>query len=518
VSIKTNRVFGKNSWIFLFGVATIVLIFLLNKGYIIDRYFLGEHTLPILFGIATIIVVVLLNTVSIITRYVLREHVGPFLFGIATIIFVFMLNIVFRDFGRLLGKGLPVGVVIKFFGYNLAWIVALAIPMSVLVATLIAFGRLSSDHEITALKASGIHFYRLITPVLIIACFLTWGMELFNNLVLPRANHEVRRLYSGISMTRPTLTLEPNVFFNEIRNCSMLVREVNNKDNVLKGIIIHDNRDPKQSKIYTAESGRLEFSKEQKRMNFLLFNGETHEVDNETFEYYRKVKFEKHLVSIEVRDMVFEDRPSSYRGDREKSAEMMMEDIQKNEEAIRDRENRIMVTVKRDFDRIFPNSIWTEDIADSISFGPYSGKYWSIRGDQRVKSIFSQVQGEVRIIRGLKRAISSLKVEIYKKRSIPFACIIFVLIGAPLGIMARRKGFAIGGALSLAFFLVYWAFLIAGEQLADRMIIGPVMAMWGPNVIVGIFGIYLVIRTVRETTFIPWDRWQHRFLRIRGRE
>ena len=176
MSIKTNRILGKHSGIFLFGVATIVLIFLMNKGYIIDRYFLGEHTMPILFGIATIIVVVLLNTVSIITRYVLREHVGPFLFGIVTIVFVFMLNIVFRDFGRLLGKGLPVGVIIKFFGYNMAWIVALAIPMSVLVATLIAFGRLSSDYEITALKASGVHFYRLITPVLIIAWLLTWGM------------------------------------------------------------------------------------------------------------------------------------------------------------------------------------------------------------------------------------------------------------------------------------------------------------------------------------------------------
>ena len=223
------------------------------------------------------------------------------------------------------------------------------------------------------------------------------------------------------------------------------------------------------------------------------------------------------MVSIDVKDMVFEDRPSSYRGDREKSSEMMMEDIRKNEEAIRDREGRIMVTVKRDFDRIFQNSIWTEGIADSSSFGSYSNKNWSVRGDQRVKAIFSHVQGEVRVIKGLKRAISALKVEIYKKSSIPFACVIFVLIGSPLGIMAQRKGFATGGALSLVFFLVYWALLIAGEQLADRMIIGPVMAMWGPNVIVGIFGIYLVIRTVRETTVIPWDRWQHRFLRIWGR-
>ena len=105
--------------------------------------------------------------ISIITRYIIREHAGPFFFGLTTIVFVFLLNIVFRDLGRLLGKGLPIGVVLEFFGLNLAWIAALAIPMAVLISTLMTFGRLSSDSEIAALKASGIHLYRLITPVLI---------------------------------------------------------------------------------------------------------------------------------------------------------------------------------------------------------------------------------------------------------------------------------------------------------------------------------------------------------------
>ena len=109
-----------------------------------------------------------------------------------------------------------------------------------------------------------------------------------------------------------------------------------------------------------------------------------------------------------------------------------------------------------------------------------------------------------------------MRVEIHKKYSIPMACIVFVLIGAPLGIMARQGGMAIGGGLSMVFFLIFWAFLIGGEQLADRMIIGPVFAMWAPNDIVGIGGIYLVIRSVKETRFIHWDRW-NRWVKRMGR-
>lgn len=125
-----------------------------------------------------------------------------------------------------------------------------------------------------------------------------------------------------------------------------------------------------------------------------------------------------------------------------------------------------------------------------------------------------RIQGEVNVVRGYRRAISSLRVEIHKKYSIPLACIVFVLVGAPLGIMGRQGGLAVGGGLGLVFFLIYWTFLIGGEQLADRRIVGPAVAMWAPNVLVGLGGVYLVVRTVREVTFIPWKRWGHWFYRI----
>jgi len=443
--------------------------------------------------------------VFIVTRYILKEHAGPFLFGLMAIVFVFLLNIVFRDLGRLLGKGLPAGIVAEFFILNLAWIVALAVPMSVLVATLMAFGRLSADSEIAALKASGVHLYRLIAPVLVVAMVLAIGMERFNNTVLPELNHRVRRLYNDISKKRPTLTLEPHVFFDEIPKYSLLVKEVN-RENALKEIIVYDYSDPKKSKTVIAERGQLEFNEQQETMMLTLFNGEIHEAELENLADYHRVTFERQLLSIPVPNMALKRSNSKFRGQREKTIEMLKADVQQNLESLRIRENQIREIVRRDHEGVFPDGVWSSE-TEQEGTRPVYGNILDRNVRRKLRQINQQLEGELRIIRSYLRSISSLRVEIHKKYSIPMACIVFVLIGAPLGIMARQGGMAIGGGLSMVFFLIYWAFLIGGEQLADRMIIGPVFAMWAPNAIVGISGIYLVIRSIKETRFIHWDRW-----------
>ena len=133
--------------------------------------------------------------------------------------------------------------------------------------------------------------------------------------------------------------------------------------------------------------------------------------------------------------------------------------------------------------------------------------YRSSQPRRNTRKVFQQLQGENRTIETIRKSISGLWVEIHKKYSIPITCIIFVLVGVPLGIMVRQGGFAIGGSLGLVFFILFWAFLIGGEQLADRRMLSPIVAMWAPNILVGIGGIYLVMRSVRESTFVPWEKW-----------
>ena len=444
---------------------------------------------------------------SIITRYIIKEHIGPFLFGLSTIVFVFLLNIAFRDLGKLLGKGIPAGVILEFFMLNLAWILALAIPMAVLIGTLMAFGRLSADNEISALKANGVNLYHLIFPVVIASCVLCVLMERFNNCVLPDFNHRVRLLYSDISRKRPTLTLEPHVFFDDIRDFSMFVHGIEDNGNILKEIIIYDTSDPELNKTIFAEWGQIRI--EGERMVLTLFNGEIHEIEVKNLENYKRLKFDRQVLSEDVPNLILKRSESEHRGDREKSANMMKADIGRIRTTLEQRYDRVRDIVKKDMAKVFPEHLWNtqaDSLEEKIKVSGLTGNVSGRSTGTGVRRIHQQLESEVKVIHGYMKSIDRKRVEIHKKYSIPVACIVFVLIGAPLGIMGRHGGMATGGGMSLTFFLIYWAFLIGGEQLADRRIMSPIVAMWSPNILVGSMGVYLVIRTVKEMTFIPWEQ------------
>ena len=127
----------------------------------------------------------------ILSRYILRQHVGPFVFGFSVITLIWILNLLFKELNRILSKGLPPLVVAEFFALNLAWIIALTVPMATLISSLMAFGRLSADNEITAIKANGVSLYKVLLPVLVAAAMLSGFLIWFNNNVLPEFNHRL---------------------------------------------------------------------------------------------------------------------------------------------------------------------------------------------------------------------------------------------------------------------------------------------------------------------------------------
>ena len=144
---------------------------------------------------------------SRLTRYILREHIAPFIYSLLLIVFLFVLNFAFQVLGKILGKGLPGGLILEFFLYNIAWILALAVPMAALIASLMAFGRLASDHEITALKSTGVSVFRLIYPVLVAGTLICVAMISYNNWVLPDFNYKSSLLRKTIYRKQPTMQL-----------------------------------------------------------------------------------------------------------------------------------------------------------------------------------------------------------------------------------------------------------------------------------------------------------------------
>jgi lipopolysaccharide export system permease protein len=132
-------------------------------------------------------------------------------------------------------------------------------------------------------------------------------------------------------------------------------------------------------------------------------------------------------------------------------------------------------------------------------------QYVFIRVQQRIESTKRTILDKMSQLEYNDKDIDSYMVEVHKKYSLPFACIVFVLIGAPLGTMTRKGGFGMAAGISMSFFLIYWSFLIGGEKLADRNLISPFLGVWGANIFLGIIGIILMIKSAREKITLDFD-------------
>ena len=151
---------------------------------------------------------------KIITKYIIKEHITPFLMALLVLIFVLLANFLLKSIDKFLGKGIDLLLLIEFMFLNLAWVLALAVPMAVLISTLMAFGRLSSDNEITAIRASGSNFLQILLPASSFGVLVTVLMIIFNNFILPEMNHKARLLSSDLSRKLTDLNFEIGYFID----------------------------------------------------------------------------------------------------------------------------------------------------------------------------------------------------------------------------------------------------------------------------------------------------------------
>lgn len=408
-----------------------------------------------------------------------------------------------RQLDNLVGKGLGWWIITQLITLNLAWMVTLAVPMAVLVATLMAFGSLSYSNEITVMKASGISLIKMMLPALLSAGILCYGLILFNNKVLPEANHRTKVLMNDIQRTRPTFAIEPGKFTEDIGGYNMLVRKIYPEANKLEGIFIIDNSSPVSFNTLTAEHGDITFSSDYSKMIINLYNGEIHQLSKSNwFNDYREAEFNKHIVSIDAQGFGFSksDEKGFSRSDRELSADSMRNIVKKIQFDFDDNKNRNTENAKAialEF-LTLRYGIDNEQV-DSLSRSQYN-LYLQVLLN-KYKNMKSQFTNQKKIQEANQRQVDAYLVEIYKKYSIPFACIVFVLIGAPLGVVTRKGSFGVASGLSLGFFLLYWACLIGGEKLADRELLSPFLSMWIANIFLGAAGIYL---TFKDS--VSWDK------------
>lgn len=432
----------------------------------------------------------------ILSRYILREHIGPFFFAFFTVTFVLIIDFIPQVIDLIIGKDLSTWTVVKFFVLNLAWMLALAVPMAVLVSTIMAFGRLTSDHEILAIKSSGINMIRLMLPVIGVACILGAGLVWFNNNVLPNANHAASNLRSDIQRLRPTFRLQSGVFIDYIPGYVILIDHVDYATSELSNVIIYDQKNPRLARTITADSGTVEFSAKGEYILFHLRNGEIHEQNLGDSSEYRISDFKEQTFIVQDLGTKLEETDRTYRGDREMSAAEMRSKTAAWEQEISNYHKTIIEDTDSAVARILrPPDEPARFKTNSPEIIARASTGAALKEQSQLARLLKTRAGQIHSNRKL---ISKYLVEIHKKYSLPAACLAFVLIGAPLGVMGRKGGMALSVGLSIGLFTLYWAFLIGGEQLADRMLVAPWVAMWSANILLVAVGLILLYKVKQE--------------------
>ena len=439
-----------------------------------------------------------------LNKYLFNQSLIPFVLSVGVITTVLFLQFLIRAVDRFLGKGLDALTIFEYLYLNLAWIIALSVPMSLLISSVMTFGRMAQQNEITALKSAGVNLYNIIKPALWFGTFVAIGLCLFNNFILPEMNYNARLLARDIYQKKPELSIEPGYFVDMIPQYTMIVKEMDGKD--FKDVkIFSKNQESEQTTIY-ANEGSLSSNGNMITIN--LVNGEIHEIDLSDYDYYRKIRFKTHQITISMDELMLNRTTESSRTDREMRVPQMIDEIEKNKLLISQIYERIE-KVKTEIGITDPKANSLENIEKEVDKLKQNKMNANIREQQYNEDVVipnienkqyilsltnnaRQFKNEFTLIENYEKTNNKFKVEIHKKFTLAIACILFTLVGAPLGILVRSGGMTIASGLSIAFFLIYYILLIWGEQLADRNLLNPGLGSWLPNIILFVSGMIIL--------------------------
>jgi lipopolysaccharide export system permease protein len=463
--------------------------------------------------------------VKIIGRYVLKEHLGPFLFASTALTSLMLLQYIAKKFGELVGKGLPASVIAEFMALSVPFTVAMTLPMAVLVSVLYAFSRLAAENEITAMKASGVGMRSVLTPVIWGGLAMSLVMVAFNDQILPRANHRLAGLQLDIFRTKPTFALREQVI-NTVKEGQLYLRagSIDEGTSRMKDVVIWDLSNPVRRRTIQAASGNLTLARNRKDLDLTLFDGVMLEVPNAKPNELTRLFYRRDRLRVKNVFNSYEasSTGSFSKGDREMSVCEMQRELARGDYMMRVAKYDIAIT---EYER--RGSKGTRPAPPAAEAGIGLGKaYCALLGLFTVQEARAQTPGatpapqqpvytqlpepasnydnriqEAKVrLDDARRERNRYDVEIQKKFSLAAACVIFVLIGAPVALRFPRGGVGLVIGVSFAIFGVYYVGLIGGETLADKGYLPPWFAMWAVNIALLIIGLTLAARMGRESS------------------
>jgi LPS export ABC transporter permease LptG len=393
------------------------------------------------------------RAVPVLDRYLIRELISPFCFGGALFTFFLVIDRIYHLTELVITKGVPFHLVLQLLVYMLPSFLAHTLPMALLVAVLLAGGRLAGDLEIVAFKAAGISPLRLFRPILVAAVAVAAFTGLLTLVVNPIANEEFQRQLFRIFQSRAISGLQERVFNGTFGDVIVYVEDVSASQVALRGLLVSDERDPKISRIITAREGRLLSDEANRRLTLRLINGAVNEAD------------------------VVPAAPPAAPGTEPGPAGGAAGPARY---------------------RYTNFSIYDMTLAVE---SPFKG---AARGEKPERDL-SVVALRARIAELAQdpHGRAPYEVEFHKRLAFPVAALVFALVGFPLAVRSHRGGRSVALVGSLAILVSYYLVLTTLEGAALRQRVPVPLAIWAPNVVFTLIGATLLVVTTREWTLPP---------------
>jgi len=438
----------------------------------------------------------------VLSRYMIQALMGPFLFALSTITALIFLNSLSQRIGDLVGKGLQWTVISEFLVLSLPHVIALALPMSVLVAVLYAFNDLASSNEITALAAGGIRPRQILLPVVSLGVLAAAVMFYFNDTILPESNHALKNLILDIGRKSPTLEFRDQVV-NEIRPGEgsdlfyLTADRIDHTTQSLTNVTIFDSNNPDRQRTTFADRGTMAFNSEGTDLYLTLYDGVVHEVEDGRDGTFQRLYFESQIVPLRGIGNELERRTGgTERGDREMGFALLAENA-------RDRRAQLeaLLEESRESSKVAVQLALGEAL-DSATATPYTGTGSQLSRmriaedvadrDRVTQQIASMSRSRAARGVALQQTVNRFEVEIHKKLALALACLVFTLVGPPLALRFPRSGVGFVVVASSVIFGIYWVGLILGESLSERRVASPAVTMWLSNALFLVIGIVLL--------------------------
>ena len=428
----------------------------------------------------------------------------------------------------LVGKGLDSSVIAELLFYTSAGFVPLALPLAILLASLMTFGNLGENNELLAMKSAGISLQRIMSSLIALTIALSILAFFFANNVLPVINLHASTLLRDIRRQRPELSIRPGVFYNGIEGYSLKIDQRDPETALLKGIKIYNHTDKNgNNKVTVADSGYMKITNDESKLIVTLYSGKNYyEVEEnirrrEPRKYpHQKEYFDKEIIVIPLEGFGLNRTDKSLYAD---SYQMMtITQLSNAQDSIKDnlkmQYGSVKKTIQDDIDKNekFIQGSKARITHDTLNIDPY--KLFEEKDIETKKNIIEKAISNARIsnhhyrsyeikITGVELNLKKHLIQWHEKITLAFACFIFFFIGAPLGAIIRKGGLGTPIVVSVIFFLIYYMISLTGKKMVVEGIWGAFSGMWLASIILFVSGVFLTYKATTDSVILNADTY-----------